>query len=124
MLLIGADEALAASVGAAGVHLPERDLWKASLIRRKHPGWIVTGAAHSASALRKAYWAELDAVLLSTAFASHSPSAKSPLGPVRLAQMVKLARMPVIALGGVNAGTAKRLAGTGVVGFAAVDGLL
>ena len=124
ILLVGADDGLAARIGAAGVHLPERDLWKAESIRRRRPDWIVTGAAHSALALRRAHSAGLDAVLLSTAFASRSPSAKSPLGPVKLALMVKMARTPVIALGGVNADTAKRLVGTGVVGFAAVEGLL
>jgi thiamine monophosphate synthase len=32
--------------------------------------------------------------------------------------------LPVVALGGVNGATAKRLIGTGVVGLAAVEGLL
>jgi thiamine-phosphate pyrophosphorylase len=124
ILLIGADEALAARVDAAGVHLPERDIWKAPAIRRRHPGWLITGAAHSASALRKAHRAGLDAVLLSTAFASHSPTAGAPLGPVRLAFMAQSVRIPVVALGGMNGVTARRLIGTGVAGFAAVEGLL
>lgn len=123
VLLIGQDEALAARVGAAGVHLPERDLGRASSIRQRHPGWLITGAIHSARALAFAGRAGLDAVLLSTAFDSRSPSARPPLGPIRLALLVRGAGVPVIALGGVNGRTAKRLAGTGVSGFAAVDGL-
>jgi thiamine monophosphate synthase len=37
--------------------------------------------------------------------------------------MVRLARAPVYALGGVNARTVRRLRGTGIAGVAAVDGL-
>jgi len=123
VLLIGRDEALSARVGAAGVHLPERDLWRARAIRARHPGWLISGAAHSPWALATARRMGLDVALLSTAFASNSPSAKRPLRPVRLAAMARGAGLAVVALGGVNGRTAKRLVGTGVVGFAAVQGL-
>lgn len=121
VLLIGADEALAAKVGAAGVHLPERRAGAARRVKARHPGWIVTAAAHSSSAVRRATGA--DAVLLSTVFPSRSPSAGRPLGPARLAGIARTTRMPVYALGGVNGRTAGRLIGTGVAGFAAVEGL-
>ena len=124
LLLIGADVAMAKRTGAGGVHLPERDIQKAPLIRRRHPLFIITGAAHSPRALRKAGAARLEAVLLSTAFASRSPTAGRPLGPIRLAIAARGSRLPVFALGGVKGRTAKRLIGTGVAGFAAVDGLL
>jgi thiamine-phosphate pyrophosphorylase len=122
LLLIGADAALAHRVGAGGVHLPERDVQKAPSIRSRHPGWVVTGATHSPHALRAARTAGLDAALLSTAFASLSPTATRPLGPIRLAFLARGAGLPVIALGGVNGQTAGRLTGTGISGFAAVDG--
>jgi thiamine-phosphate pyrophosphorylase len=124
VLLIGADARLAARVGAHGVHLPERSLCDAHRIKGRRPHWLVTGAAHSQRALAVAAGQRLDAVLLSAAFASHSPSAGRPLGPTRLARLVQGARLPVIALGGVNGRTAKRLVGTGVCGFAAVEGWL
>ena len=123
ILLIGADERLAAKVGAQGMHLPERDLGRAPAIRARHSAWMITGAAHSSSALRVAKGVGLDAALLSTAFASRSPTAGRPLGAVRMAIAVRGARLPVIALGGANGRSAKRLIGTGVWGFAAVDGL-
>jgi thiamine monophosphate synthase len=37
--------------------------------------------------------------------------------------MARMARLPVIALGGVNAETARRLTGRGFAGLAAVDAL-
>lgn len=116
-LLIGADEALAARVGADGVHLPERLASRAARIRARHPTWVITAAAHSARAAR----AKVDAVVVSAIFPSGSPSAGKPLGPIRLAQLVRLARSPVYALGGVNAATAARLLATGVVGIAGVE---
>jgi thiamine-phosphate pyrophosphorylase len=121
VLLIGADARLAAKVGADGVHLPERELGRARRLRR--PNWILTGAAHSGRALALAGRAGLDAALLSPALPSRSPSAGRPLGPIRLARLVRGARLPVYALGGVNAGTAKRLRDTGISGLAAVEGL-
>lgn len=121
ILLVGADEALARRIGAAGVHLPERDLHRARALKRT--GLIVTGAAHSARALARAGRAGVDAALLSTVFPSNSPSAGRPLGPVRFAALVRRARTPVYALGGVTAKTAKRLKGSGAAGLAAVDGV-
>lgn len=120
MLLIGQDAALARSVGAHGVHLPERLAWRAGPLKRAHPGWIVTAAAHSLAAARVA---GPDAVVVSPAFPSRSPSAGAPLGPVRLAALVRAAGRPAYALGGVDNKTARRLLDAGLVGFAAVEGL-
>lgn len=116
-LLIGADEVLAARIGADGVHLPERLASRAARIRARHPSWLITAAAHSPRAAR----VPVDAVVISAIFPSRSPSAGSPLGPIRLAQMVRLARSPVYALGGINHTTAARLLATGVIGIAGVE---
>ena len=120
-LLIGADAELAAAVGAAGVHLPERLLAQVARVRSQRPGWLLTGAAHSRAALARAGRLELDAALVSPVFPSRSPSALSLLGTARLAAWVRESTLPVIALGGVDARTAPRLLGTGVAGLAAVE---
>jgi thiamine-phosphate pyrophosphorylase len=65
-----------------------------------------------------------DALVVSPIFPSASASAGKPLGPLRLARLVRLSRVPVYALGGVNERTARRLLGVGVAGLAAVEGLL
>ena len=124
LLLIGRDEGLAAAAGADGLHLPERELHHAPRIRARRPSWILTGAAHGARALRRAEAAGLDAAVLSSVFPSGSSSAGAPLGPLRFAALARQARLPVIALGGVDARTAKRLAGTGAAGLAAVQAWL
>ena len=121
-LLIGADAELAARVRAHGVHLPERMAGHAARIRR--PGWLVTAAAHSPAAARRGLAAGADAVVVSAVFSSASPSAGRPIGPLRLAQIARLAGGPVYGLGGVNDKTARRLLPAGLVGLAAVEALL
>ncbi|UTP39648.1 thiamine phosphate synthase [Phenylobacterium sp. LH3H17] len=120
-LLIGADAELARRIGAHGVHLPERLAAQARGLGR--PGFRVTTAAHGLRAARRAFAWGADAVVVSAIFPSASPSAGSPMGPVRLAILVRAAGGPVYALGGVNDKTARRLLPTGVVGIAAVEAL-
>ena len=119
-LLIGQDAALAARVGADGVHLPERLAHRAGPLKRAHPAWLVTSAAHSLGAARRAH---ADAVVISVAFPSRSASAGAALGPIRLAALVRAAGRSAYALGGIDNKTARRLKDTGLVGLAAVEGL-
>ena len=123
-LLIGADAALARRIRADGVHLPERMAGRARRLKAGNPGWTVTGAAHSLAAARRALAAGADAAVVSVAFASRSASAGRPLGSVRLAQLARDAGGPVYGLGGITDETARRLLDAGLVGLAAVDGLV
>lgn len=119
VVLVGADAGLARRVGAHGVHLPERDGRSASRLKARNPSWIVTAAAHSAAAVRRARGA--DAVLLSPVFPSRSPSAGQPLGLMRFSSVARGARLPVYALGGATMKNAPRLCSAGASGVAAVD---
>ncbi len=119
-VLIGGDVALATRVGADGVHLPERLAHRAQPVRRAHPRWLVTSAAHSLAAAKAS---RADAVVFSVAFPSRSASAGPALGPIRLAARVRAGGRPAYALGGVNEKTARRLLDAGLVGLAAVDGV-
>ena len=123
ILLIGADACLAARVGAHGVHLPERLMALAPRLRARHPGWILTTAAHNRRALESAEALRLDGAFLSAVFPSQSPSAGAPMGAVRLASYVRGAALPIMALGGITAKTGQRLLSTGVYGLAAIEGL-
>lgn len=123
VLLAGADPALARAIGAHGVHLPERLAHRAGALKRLRPGWLVTAAAHGPTAARRAFGAGADAVLVSPVFESRSPSAGTALGPIRFAALARKAPGPVYALGGVDGRTARRLIGSGAVGFAAVEAL-
>jgi thiamine-phosphate pyrophosphorylase len=92
-------------------------------LRRAHPAWLITTAAHGPLAIARAARLRLDAALVSPVFASASRSAGAPLGPLRLAALARQARLPIIALGGIDSRTAGRLARSGAAGLAAIGGL-
>jgi thiamine-phosphate pyrophosphorylase len=124
VFLVSADPALARAVHADGVHWPEAQAprWP----RRPRRGWI-TQSAHSARSLARASRRGVDAALLSPVFASISPSAGPAKGLRRYFAMARLSRVPVLALGGVNADTAQRLASGNAphaAGWAAIEGVL
>lgn len=119
VLLIAADPALALQVDADGVHWPFRLRGEARRWRSRFR--LQTLSAHSGRELRAAARFPVDAVLLSTVFASRSPSAGSALGALRFAKLAAGSVKPVYALGGVTAETAGRIAGS--AGFACVNGM-
>jgi thiamine-phosphate pyrophosphorylase len=118
MVVIAADAELARAVGADGVHLPEAQGGKAARLHATSRLFVTT-AAHSLAALRKAQGA--DAVLLSPVFSTASHPGARTLTPLRAAAMARLSRVPVYALGGVDAANAGRLAGFS--GIAAIGAL-
>ena len=80
ILLIAADPALAAEIGAHGLHLPEARAREAAHWRALKPSWIITAAAHSARALSAARIAGAAAALLAPVFATSSHPDRAPLG--------------------------------------------
>lgn len=120
-LLIADDPALAARIGAAGIHLPQARMREASHWRAAHPDWIITSSAHSLRALMQAR--DLDAVFLSPVFATFSHRDAKPLSPVRAALIAAHATVPVYALGGITPRNAARL-GPAFSGIAAISALL
>lgn len=114
VFLISSDPALARAVGADGVHWPE-----ARAVRRA--GFpIETMSAHSPAALRRAATLGMDAALLSPVLPTRSPG-KTPLGWRRAGHWARAAQLPVIALGGITAASARNLRGLGFAGLAGVD---
>lgn len=118
-LLIAADPALAARVGADGVHWPERRL----PAQREASAGLVTVAAHSAAGLGRAAAFGADAAILAPIFPTLSRSGNTPLGLFRASQWARGAGLPVIALGGVTPERARLLAGRSFAGLAAIEGL-
>ena len=84
---------------------------------------MVTAAAHSLPAALRARRAGVQAIVVSPVFPSASPSAGRAMGPLILARLVRGARMPAYALGGVDADNVKKLKMTGVAGVASVGAL-
>lgn len=120
-LLVANDTRLALAFGVDGVHLSQAAL--ARTPRRPataHPDWIVSVAAHDGAALLRADRAGADLVLLSPVFPTRSHPGAGTLGPVRFTGMVTRSALPVLALGGIDQRTARRLRHSGAAGVAGV----
>jgi len=117
-LLIAGDAALAARIGADGLHLPESRAREASHWRARHPNWIITAAAHSLRACRSA-----DAVFLSPVFTTASHPDAVVLGALRARIIARLSPVPVYALGGIDAKSVRRLRDGAFAGVAAISAL-
>lgn len=122
LLLIGLDAELADTVGADGVHLPERALEQAGRLRALRPDWRISGAAHSRDALARA--GDLDGAVISPVFpAGGASSASAALGLEGFQALVEQAACPVHALGGIDASNARGLIGSGACGLAGVSAI-
>lgn len=123
ILLVAGDAKLVDAVHADGLHLPEARLREAEQWRTRRPQWLITVAAHSADALRRAGQAGAHAAFLAPVFPTASHPARASLGPFRFVTLANHAALPVYALGGVNAANVGRLARARVAGIAAVEAL-
>ena len=81
---------------------------------------LTLATAHDLTEIGQANRMRADAVLLSPVFATRSHPGAEVLGPLRFRTLASHANMPVIALGGMDAGKAHRL---GWPRWAAIDGL-
>ena len=116
-VLIADDPALAARLGADGLHLPQARAREAAHWRACHPRWLISAAAHS----RRATLAAVDLIVLSPVFATLSHPGAPALGAVRANAIARAANKPVYALGGIDARNARLL--SGFAGVAAVGAL-
>ncbi|MDA5192445.1 thiamine phosphate synthase [Govanella unica] len=123
IFLVAGDMRIAEDVGADGVHIPERDYEHLASLRAAHPRWLLTAAAHSGDAVRRAVTAGADAVFVSPVFPTRSHPGEDALGLDAFAAIADQASLPVIALGGIDGVTVQQLSGTPIAGIAAIGAL-
>ena len=123
MVFVGADVSLAIALKADGVHLPQALAGRTGDNRAIRRRFRLTAAAHDASAILAIGRSGVEALIVSPVFPSRSPSAGRPLGVLAFARLVRNARTPVFAMGGIDALAARRLARSGATGLAAVEAL-
>ena len=123
-LLIGNDPELAEAINADGVHFSRDAQLRAPMKwRAEHPEWLITMAGLKSGAYL-APLDSLDALFISSVFASQSPSAGMPIGADDFRRRARALPVPLFALGGITAGTAPQLIKTGAAGLAAIEGLI
>ena len=118
---IAGDPALAARIGAHGLHLPEARAHEAAHWRGLRPRWLITVSGHSLRASSAARYA--DATIVSPIYPTQSHSGRVALGALRLAAFARTNPRPLYALGGLTAQNARRLKGTRIAGLAAIGAL-
>ena len=99
--------------------MPEACLGEAAAWRARRRSLLITGSVHSLAALAKANW--IDEVFLSPVFPTTSHPGRATLTAVRANMIARGVRLPVYALGGIEARNAGRL--SGFAGIAAVGAL-
>lgn len=119
--LVAGDAVLARKVYADGFHMPEYQLCQS--MPSRHGFSLVTAAAKSQKSRLRAATLGVDMVLCSPIFKTLSHSGAQGMGMHRLSRMIARSPVPVVALGGINDTTLKKLNGTGLAAFAAIDGL-
>jgi thiamine-phosphate pyrophosphorylase len=114
----GAAEAVRAT-RAAGIHLPGR--WHAEQVGTARIAGIVSVGCHSVGEVAVARTAGADMALLSPIFRTESHPEARPLGLEALTAAAQTAgKMPVFALGGVNAENAASCVAAGAAGVAGI----
>ncbi len=123
--LVGGDWQLAARVNADGVHLGD-DAARAGLAaggrlwRQRKASRLLTVSAHGARGLQRGKELGASAALLGPVFKTASHPGRATLGALRLAAMIRAARLPVLALGGITTANIKLLHASGIAGIAGI----
>lgn len=107
LLLLAGSSEMAQAWGAAGSH------------GRGAGTGLRTAPAHDLAEIRAAEDAAAALIFLSPVFPTRSHPDATPLGPERFAALAAQTRLPVIALGGMNAERFRRLGGA--YGWAGID---
>jgi thiamine-phosphate pyrophosphorylase len=123
-LIMHADAALAARVGADGVHLPSgADAAAARALMG--PSRIIGISIHTVPEAAALNPVHVDYVLAGPAFETASKPGYGPeIGRKGLAEIVNAARVPVLAIGGVNAARLGELVTAGAAGVAVMGGVM
>jgi thiamine-phosphate pyrophosphorylase len=101
-LIINDDADLALAVGAAGVHVGQKDL-PVLVVRRLGPfGWIVGASANNVAEARKAETDGADYVSVGNLFGTSSKEDTRPATLETLREVKAAVRIPVCAIGGIN----------------------
>lgn len=124
-LIVAGDWRLAARVQAHGLHLAEHAAHRGpspgARLWLRQKGRVLTAAAHGPRGLREATSLGASGVLLSPVFKTASHPDRAPLAVTRVASMTRMAKIPVIALGGITGANIARLRHSGCAGIAGIS---
>ena len=121
--IVNDDLDIALACGADGVHVGQDDMPAAEVRRRAGRRLIVGVSAHTPEEARQAEAAGADYLGAGAVFGSATKTDASLLTPAGLQAVCAAVHIPVVAIGGVNAGNILQLQGSGAAGAAVVSGI-
>lgn len=121
--IVNDDLDIALACGADGVHVGQDDMPAAEVRRRAGRRLIVGVSAHTPEEARLAEAAGADYLGAGAVFGSATKTDASLLTPAGLQAVCAAVHIPVVAIGGVNAGNILQLQGSGAAGAAVVSGI-
>ena len=121
--IVNDDLDVAMACGADGIHVVQDDMPAAEVRRRAGRRLIVGVSAHTPEEARLAEAAGADYLGAGAVFGSATKTDASLLTPAGLQAVCAAVHIPVVAIGGVNAGNILQLQGSGAAGAAVVSGI-
>ena len=121
LFIVNDDPALAAEAEADGVHVGQDDMPPAK-VRAKFPQLKVVGlSTHNLDQVRASWDQPIDYIGVGPVYATPTKDIPDPtLGPEMAGRMIAAARVPAVAIGGINAETLPAVLATGARNFAVV----
>ncbi|MGD9613206.1 MAG: thiamine phosphate synthase [Kiritimatiellia bacterium] len=116
---------VALAVGADGVHLGQRDMAIADARRLGPPGWIIGVSAECVEDAVRAEAEGADYIGVSPVFATPTKADHAaPLGLEGLRAVRAATKLPLVAIGGIQAGNAREVIRAGADGLAVVSAIV
>ena len=122
-LIINDNIKVALACGAAGIHVGQEDLETGEVRRILGPDKIIGVTAKTVEQAKRAEAAGADYLGSGAVFGSATKQDALPMTMERLREITSAVSIPVVAIGGIHAGNAAQLAGTGAAGAAVVSGI-
>ena len=121
LFIVNDDPALAAEAEADGVHVGQDDMSPVE-VRAKFPQLKVVGlSTHNLDQVRASWDQPIDYIGVGPVYATPTKDIPDPtLGPEMAGRMIAAARVPAVAIGGINAETLPAVLAAGARNFAVV----
>ncbi|WP_130837139.1 thiamine phosphate synthase [Lachnoclostridium sp. Marseille-P6806] len=121
--LINDDAELCATLGADGVHVGQEDMSVGSARALLGPERIVGATAHNVEEALRAEAQGADYLGCGAAFGSRVKTDARPITLSEYAEITAAVKIPVVAIGGIDAENISRLRGSGLAGAAVISGI-
>jgi len=121
-LLATVSPEMAVSLGLDGIHLSEAQVRRSGgAVSRFAENWVVTAAAHTVTAVRRARKLGVDRILISPVFSTVSHTGANTLGVMGYRKLAKHAPSLACPLGGITPRTLTSLKGAPIAGIAGIE---